>query len=76
MEEYPLLILLVYCPTFSSLISSGDSYTATCFDVRGPPPNDEEPFGNPEYPGLSYHEGPTWVANDIVQANVGGLSSH
>jgi len=63
MGEYPLFVLVVNTPfsSFLLLILSGDSYTATGFSVHSRPPDDEEPFGNPPYPGITHHEGPTWV---------------
>lgn len=41
--------------------SSGDSYTSTSFNIRGPQPSRENPLGNPAYPGATSANGPNYV---------------
>jgi hypothetical protein len=45
----------------SSQGGSGDSYTSTGFNVRGPQPNPGNPLGNPAYPGATSSNGPNYV---------------
>ncbi|KAL8869818.1 MAG: hypothetical protein Q9174_003983 [Haloplaca sp. 1 TL-2023] len=40
---------------------SGDSYTSTSFNIRGTQPNEENPLGNPPYPGATSSDGPNYV---------------
>jgi hypothetical protein len=51
------------------LNTSGDSYTQTWFDYKGPLPNDANPIGNPEYPGWTATGGPNWVGFVTTQFN-------
>lgn len=44
---YVLLIPLLGCALISN---SGDSYTHTGFDLKGPQPDMANPLGNPPYP--------------------------
>ncbi|KAL8893108.1 MAG: hypothetical protein Q9215_000113 [Flavoplaca cf. flavocitrina] len=41
--------------------TSGDSYTSTAFNIRGPQPSRENPLGNPPYPGATSANGPNYV---------------
>ncbi|KAF2485855.1 hypothetical protein BDY17DRAFT_338602 [Neohortaea acidophila] len=43
------------------LIAFGDSYTTTGFRVNGEQPRPANPFGNPQYPGLTTSNGPNWI---------------
>ena len=50
-------------------MDSGDSYTQTWFDYKGPLPNAVNPIGNPEYPGWTATGGPNWVGFVTTQFN-------
>ncbi|KAL8963916.1 MAG: hypothetical protein Q9183_004849 [Haloplaca sp. 2 TL-2023] len=43
------------------LFTFGDSYTSTSFNIRGTQPNEENPLGNPPYPGSTSSNGPNYV---------------
>lgn len=43
------------------VISFGDSYTQTGFEVNGTQPSRENPLGNPAYPGYTSSNGPNWI---------------
>jgi hypothetical protein len=47
---------------------SGDSYSSIEYNVKGDHPNEDNPLGNPEYPGITYSDGANWV--------LGSLSTH
>ncbi|GAM88944.1 hypothetical protein ANO11243_069780 [Dothideomycetidae sp. 11243] len=53
----------------SGLITSGDSYTDTGFDVNGQQPTADDPLGNPLYPGHTSSNGPNWIDYLTVQYN-------
>jgi hypothetical protein len=54
-----LFILLIFC---SEADSSGDSYTTVEYDVTREHPNEQNPIGNPEFPGRTWSPGANWVA--------------
>ncbi|KAF2182448.1 carbohydrate esterase family 16 protein [Zopfia rhizophila CBS 207.26] len=39
----------------------GDSYTATLFNISGPQPSPQNPFGNPPFPGSTSSNGRNWI---------------
>jgi phospholipase/lecithinase/hemolysin len=43
------------------IFSSGDSYTTTGFNDTLTQPSDDNPLGNPTYPGYTAANGPNWV---------------
>ncbi|KAF2859287.1 carbohydrate esterase family 16 protein [Piedraia hortae CBS 480.64] len=47
----------------------GDSYSSTGYDIAGPLPSDDNPLGNPPYPGLTAVNGPTWTSYFVVNYN-------
>ena len=53
---------------FTSDDFSGDSYSSTAYNVKGDHPREENPLGNPPYPGLTYSGGPNWVTNVFIHA--------
>jgi hypothetical protein len=46
--------------------SSGDSYSATGYDVQGPHPDETNPLGNPAFPGETTAEDANWVGYVIT----------
>jgi hypothetical protein len=40
---------------------SGDSYSSTGYDVKGPRPSELNPLGNPEFPGETTADEANWV---------------
>ncbi|KAF1948746.1 hypothetical protein CC80DRAFT_556003 [Byssothecium circinans] len=45
----------------SNLFVFGDSYTVTRFNIDGIQPNDENPLGNPAFPGRTFSNGRNWI---------------
>jgi phospholipase/lecithinase/hemolysin len=58
------------------LVSFGDSYSQTGFDVNGAKPSDANPLGNPPYPGWTASGGPNWVGYLAKEYNAGSLYSY
>ncbi|KAK3485440.1 uncharacterized protein B0T23DRAFT_390321 [Neurospora hispaniola] len=59
-------------PTFTSakyLISFGDSYSQTGFDINGSKPSSSNPLGNPPLPGWTASGGLNWVGFLASQLN-------
>ena len=66
MAERPNALLVVSnfeFVIFSSVLTnnSGDSYTATSFNLSSTQPGPGNPLGNPPYPGQTSSNGPNWV---------------
>ncbi|KAL4863792.1 hypothetical protein BDV12DRAFT_201726 [Aspergillus spectabilis] len=51
------------------LISFGDSYTSTSFNITGAKPSASNPLGNPPYPGWTSSGGPNWISNLVAVYN-------
>ncbi|OJJ01833.1 hypothetical protein ASPVEDRAFT_129268 [Aspergillus versicolor CBS 583.65] len=51
------------------LISFGDSYTATEFDITGEQPSSSNPIGNPPFPGWTSAGGANWIGNLVGTYN-------
>jgi hypothetical protein len=65
--------MFLYCTAlFGESDDSGDSYSATEYDVDGPRPSALNPLGNPAYPGTTWSGGPNWVALSFSSLIVGG----
>ncbi|KAL2812914.1 hypothetical protein BDW59DRAFT_178367 [Aspergillus cavernicola] len=58
-----------YQRTPKYLISFGDSYTATNFNITGAKPSTANPLGNPPYPGWTSAGGPNWISNLVAEYN-------
>ncbi|KAI9375921.1 hypothetical protein BJX61DRAFT_531263 [Aspergillus egyptiacus] len=58
------------------LISFGNSYTATSFDITGEKPSPANPLGNPPFPGWSSSGGANWIANLVSKYNDSLLLSY
>ncbi|KAL5340216.1 hypothetical protein BJX70DRAFT_387447 [Aspergillus crustosus] len=56
-------------PVTKYLISFGDSYTATSFNITGEKPSASNPLGNPPYPGWTSSGGPNWISNLVAVYN-------
>ncbi|KAL4933229.1 SGNH/GDSL hydrolase family protein [Aspergillus undulatus] len=51
------------------LISFGDSYTSTSFNITGAKPSSSNPLGNPPYPGWTSAGGANWISNLVATYN-------
>lgn len=51
------------------LISFGDSYTATEFNITGQQPSSSDPIGNPPFPGWTSAGGANWIGNLVGTYN-------
>ncbi|KAF2150591.1 carbohydrate esterase family 16 protein [Myriangium duriaei CBS 260.36] len=51
------------------MVAFGDSFTSTGFEFRGPQPTQDNPLGNPPYPGRTFANGPNWIDYLTVQYN-------
>jgi len=58
------------------LVTFGDSYSQTGFDVAGSKPSSANPLGNPAYPGYTSSGGPNWIGYLIKEYNAGSLYSY
>lgn len=58
------------------LVTFGDSYSQTGFDVAGSKPSSANPLGNPSYPGWTSSGGPNWVGYLVKEYNAGSLYSY
>lgn len=58
------------------LVTFGDSYSQTGFDVAGAKPSSSNPLGNPAYPGWTSSGGPNWVGYLVKEFNAGSLYSY
>lgn len=58
------------------LISFGDSYSQTGFDVGSSKPSPANPLGNPSYPGWTSSGGPNWVGYLVREYNASSLYSY
>ncbi|CAK7210033.1 hypothetical protein SCUCBS95973_000655 [Sporothrix curviconia] len=55
----------------------GDSYTQTGFNYTSPsPPTQDNPLGNPKYPGWTSSNGPNWVDYLTVKYNASRLQTY
>ncbi|KAF4457697.1 cellulose-binding GDSL lipase acylhydrolase [Fusarium albosuccineum] len=51
------------------LITFGDSYSQTGFDVNGQKPSASNPLGNPPFPGWTAAGGANWVGSIVTEQN-------
>ncbi|KAH6661444.1 fungal cellulose binding domain-containing protein [Plectosphaerella plurivora] len=58
------------------LISFGDSYSQTGFNVNGAKANADNPIGNPSLPGFTASGGSNWVGFAVTEVNAGELFSY
>jgi phospholipase/lecithinase/hemolysin len=58
------------------LITFGDSYSQTGFDVNQSKPSAANPLGNPTYPGWTSSGGPNWVGYLVKDFNATSLYSY
>lgn len=56
-------------PGSKYLISFGDSYTATEFNITGEQPSSSNPLGNPPFPGWTSAGGANWIGNLVGTYN-------
>ena len=56
-------------PGAKYLISFGDSYTATEFNITGQQPSSSNPIGNPPFPGWTSAGGANWIGNLVGTYN-------
>ncbi|KAF2750286.1 carbohydrate esterase family 16 protein [Sporormia fimetaria CBS 119925] len=78
-QQY-ILVLSVVTPLGSVeaanyLVSFGDSYSQTGFEVSGAKPSPSNPLGNPSYPGWTASGGPNWIGYLVKEYNAGDLFS-
>jgi len=57
-----ITLCAVYSPCFHH---SGDSYTDTSFNIDGPQPDNDNPLGNPAWPGRTASYGPNYLGHLI-----------
>ncbi|RAK75167.1 SGNH/GDSL hydrolase family protein [Aspergillus fijiensis CBS 313.89] len=62
--------------TTKYVISFGDSYTSTTFDVTGTKPSAANPLGNPPYPGWTASGGTNWISDIVAKYNNSLLLSY
>ncbi|KAL2847098.1 hypothetical protein BJX68DRAFT_268398 [Aspergillus pseudodeflectus] len=67
--SYPL-------PTTKYLISFGDSYTSTSFNITSTKPSSSNPLGNPPWPGWTSAGGANWISNLVAKYNDSLLLSY
>src|SRR3989337_2759760 len=58
------------------LITFGDSYSQTGFDVTLSKPSAANPLGNPSYPGWTSSGGPNWIGYLVKDYNASSLYSY
>ncbi|KAL2837132.1 hypothetical protein BJY01DRAFT_238013 [Aspergillus pseudoustus] len=62
--------------TTKYLISFGDSYTSTSFNITSTPPSSSNPLGNPPWPGWTSAGGANWISNLVAKYNDSLLLSY
>ncbi|RAH47336.1 putative cellulose-binding GDSL lipase/acylhydrolase [Aspergillus brunneoviolaceus CBS 621.78] len=62
--------------TTKYVISFGDSYTSTTFDITGTKPSAANPLGNPPYPGWTASGGTNWISDIVAKYNNSLLLSY
>ncbi|KAL4880344.1 hypothetical protein BJY04DRAFT_80403 [Aspergillus karnatakaensis] len=63
-------------PATKYLISFGDSYTATGFDITGEKPSAANSLGNPPWPGWTSAGGANWISQLVAVYNNSQLLSY
>jgi len=58
------------------LVTFGDSYSQTGFDVGSTKPSSSNPLGNPSYPGWTSSGGPNWIGYLVKDFNASSLFSY
>ncbi|RAL07132.1 SGNH/GDSL hydrolase family protein [Aspergillus homomorphus CBS 101889] len=74
-----LASLAVFAPVGARtkyVVSFGDSYTSTTFDLTGTKPSAANPLGNPPYPGWTSSGGTNWVSDIVAKYNNSLLLSY
>ena len=68
MAEDEIRVYIVKSPALGmGLMSSGDSYSAVGYDVRGEHPSNSNPFGNAQMDLGTSSGGPNWVFSNLVR---------
>lgn len=67
-SSYKHICREIYLKRHVNQINSGDSWTATGFDLNGTLLSFGNKLGDPEYPGITTSGGPNWVS-DILSDN-------
>lgn len=62
--------------TTKYVISFGDSYTSTTFNITGTKPSAANPLGNPPYPGWTASGGTNWISDIVAKYNNSLLLSY
>ncbi|KAF2114953.1 carbohydrate esterase family 16 protein [Lophiotrema nucula] len=71
----PILTLASSTAAIDYLISFGDSYSQTGFDVSSSKPSSSNPLGNPAYPGYTTSGGPNWIGYLVKENNASTVYS-
>ncbi|KAL3455644.1 hypothetical protein BJX64DRAFT_294823, partial [Aspergillus heterothallicus] len=63
-------------PAAKYLISFGDSYTSTSFNITSTKPSASNPLGNPPWPGWTSAGGANWISDLVATYNNSLLLSY